>query len=199
MGDLGQTISTLKETVFRLELEEDELENLRLEEDKEVKELVRECDLLQDGTNKADRNKKEQVEEQFKLKKEVALLENLYKSYSRQIETGDRELRGLERERDGKSREKADLEGKCAELEEKLGVREETVIQHHNSNAELSTRKRHQQILFESVKSDRLAFSKQLKDTQEEVVELRRKHKVSILILILIILFIIYSRVNWLY
>ena len=199
MGDLGQTISTLKETVFRLELEEDELENLRLEEDKEVKELVRECDLLQDGTNKADRNKKEQVEEQFKLKKEVALLENLYKSYSRQIETGDRELRGLERERDGKSREKADLEGKCAELEEKLGVREETVIQHHNSNTELSTRKRHQQILFESVKSDRLAFSKQLKDTQEEVVELRRKHKVSILIIILIILFIIYSRVNWLY
>ena len=185
MSDLGQTISTLKETVFRLEREEDELENLRQEEDKEVKDLVRECGFLQDGTNKADRNKKEQVEEQFKLRKEVALLENLHKNYSRQIEAGDRELRGLERERDGKSREKADLEGKCAEMEEKLGVREEAVKQHHSSNTELDTRKRVQQILFESVKSDRMAFSKQLKDTKEEVVELKRKQKVSLLILII--------------
>lgn len=180
MADLNQEIAQLKETVFRLEREEDELENLRQEEEKEVKELVRECDMLQDGTNKAERNKKEQVEEQFKLQKEVALLENLYKSYSKQIESGDKELRALERERDGKSREKAELQAKCEELEEKLGVREETVIQHQNSNAELKTRKRHQQILFESVKSDRLAYSKQLKDTQEEVQELRRKHKVML-------------------
>ena len=185
MGDLGHMISTLKETVFRLEREEDELENLRQEEEKEVKDLERECGFLQDGTNKADRNKKEQVEEQFKLSKEVALLENMYKSCSKQIEAGERELRGLEREKDGKDREKADLEGKCVEMEEKLGIREEAVKQHHSSNMELTTRKRQQQILFESVKSDRLAYSKQLKDTQEEVVELKRKHKVRILILII--------------
>jgi chromosome segregation ATPase len=170
----------LKDTVYNLEKEYDELLNLINEDEKELRELVRDCDILQDGTNKANKNKKDQLEEIFKLQKEFNLLENLYQSYQKQIETNNQQIEELEAEKRAKSKECTELTSKCVTLEEELEIKEEEISEHQKNNSELKTRMRHQQILYESVKSDRLVYSKQLKDTNEEVMELKRRYKVMI-------------------
>lgn len=172
--------SQLKDTVYNLEKEYDELLNLINEDEKELRELVRDCDILQDGTNKASRNKKDQLEEIFKLKKENNLLDNLFQSYHKQMEANNVSIDELGAEKKQKLKEANDLNSRCNNLEEEILIKEEEISEHQKSQSELMTRMRHQQILFESVKSDRLVYSKQLKDTNEEVMELKRRYKVMI-------------------
>ena len=180
IGGAIERENELKDTVYNLEKEYDELLNLINEDEKELRELVRDCDILQDGTNKANRNKKEQQEEIFKLQKEYNLLDNLFQSYQKQIEANNAHIEELKVEKTAKSKELTELKSRCVTLEGQLDVREMQISNYQQSNSELKTRMRHQQILYESVKSDRLVYSKQLKDTNEEVSELKRRYKVMI-------------------
>lgn len=189
---LQKKIKQLEEDKHKVETERDELKTVnhayekdldtfkkQNESDKrQLEELSRERDLINRSLQKSTTNSQKQanlvkIHEQQKRNLEQDI--SLYKdeaSKQRKI------IYQLERERDRYINETGQVQTQLLQSYEAVKEKEIEIIDYKKNIAELETKLKQQQNLYEAVRSDRNLYNKNLIEAQEEINEMRRKLKI---------------------
>ena len=174
-----------KQTEKKCELEDLEKiceeRNAQIQEDtKRSEELVRECNVLRDFLNKVDTSNQEKVNEILRTEKENELCYSRFNILKKQQSILKNELKLMKDENVKLLKEISIVGGKKTTLEEEIKLKGELVEKYSTNLAHMTVKLKQQQALYENVKRNKLLYSKQLSETQGEIVELKRKYKTLI-------------------
>lgn len=155
-------------------------EEIRTQIDEDTKrsdELVRECNLLRDFLNKVDISNQEKVDEIWRAEKENELCNSRFGTLKKQQAMLMTELKIMKDENVKLEKDISIMRTRQGALEEEIRLKTELVGKYSSNLSHLTVKLKQQQALYENVKRDKLLYSKQLSETQSEIVELRRKYK----------------------
>ncbi|PAA46952.1 hypothetical protein BOX15_Mlig023212g2 [Macrostomum lignano] len=168
----------LKNEIHGMEKEMDLIKKANEQDKKVVDELTRERDILNKNLIKAA-NATEKQRGMVKLHEaSKKTLEQEIENYKDEAQKQRKIIYQLEKERDRYINEASDLTQKVLQHMEDVKVREMQIFDYKKKIAEAETRLRQQQNLYEAVRSDRNLYSKNLIEAQDEITELKRKHKI---------------------
>ncbi|KAJ4450717.1 hypothetical protein ANN_02147 [Periplaneta americana] len=177
-GILEKEREKLKVALVQLEKDVDEAKR-QAENDKKICDsLQREREILNKNILKAAGAA---LEQQKLMKLQDQARKNLEQEIDTfQFETGKQQktISNLEKERDRYVLETKELSNKVQDTLDEVKLKQVAIFDYKKKLAEADTKLRMQQNLFEAVRSDRNAFSKQLIEAQDEISELRQKLKV---------------------
>lgn len=152
--------------------------NRQIEEDtKRSDEMVRECNLLRDFLNKVDISNQDKVNEIWRAEKENELCYSHFNILKKQQSILMNELKLMKDENVKLQKEISIVRTQQGSLEEEIKLKTESIEKYSANLLHFSVKLKQQQTLYENVKRDKLLYSKQLAETQGEIVELRRKYK----------------------
>jgi chromosome segregation ATPase len=153
----------------------------QIEDDtKRSEELVRETNLLRDFLNKVDTSNQDKTEEIKRAEKENELCYSRFNTLKKQQSVVMTELKSMKDENVKLLKDISIMRTRQGSLEEEIRMKGEMVSKYNTNLAHLTVKLKQQQALYENVKRDKLLYSKQLAETQNEIVELRRKYKTLI-------------------
>ena len=109
---------------------------------------------------------------QNKLKK----LENQVRGYQIEAQKLNKIITLLEKEQEKYGIEASQAHAKYYQTIEEVKIKNNMIAELQKKNAEVEAKLKHQQNLYEAVRSDRNLYSKNLLESQEENAELNKKH-----------------------
>ena len=177
LGIENMKLENLKRNVFNLESRYKELEAGRMDEQKKITNLDRECGLLRDLLNKCENNKNEQFEEIFKRGKEIEINKVFYAQLEKKIVELKQNIEDVDL---SKKKHQATINANINKMnyyEDELKIKEKLVNELSKKHMELELKLKDQHNLCESVKTDRFLYSKQLREKKGEFEDLKNRHK----------------------
>ena len=168
----------LKTEIARLE-REIEAQRRQVEMDKKnIEDMAREKDLLQNNLRKtqtATQKQADLVKVQENTKKN---LESEIIGYKSEAQKQRKTIYSLEKEREKYGQQASDATAKYLEALEEVKIRQMTIMDLQKTIQEGEQKLKQQQALYEAVRSDRNLYSKNLIEAQDEIDEMRRKFKI---------------------
>ncbi|KAM5271835.1 cilia- and flagella-associated protein 58 [Ctenodactylus gundi] len=176
-AEVEQHKETLKNQILGLEREV-EVSKKQAELDKKaMDELLRERDILNKNMLKAI-NATQKHMDTVKLHEQAKRnLEEEIQNYKTEAQKQRKIIFQLEKERDRYINEASEFTQKLLLNMEDIKVREMQIFHYKKKIAESETKLKHQQNLYEAVRSDRNLCSKNLVEAQDEITEMKRKLK----------------------
>ncbi|OAF66174.1 Coiled-coil domain-containing protein 147 [Intoshia linei] len=169
---------SLKNKINALE-KETEMHKKAAEQDKKsIEELVRERELLNKSLLKANSGTEKQVDMVRLHEQSKKTLESEIQNYRDEAQKQRKIIYQLEKERDRYINEASDLTQKVLQHMEDVKIREMQIFDYKKKIAEVDTKLKQQQNLYEAVRSDRNLYSKNLIEAQDEITEMKRKLKI---------------------
>lgn len=176
--EVEQQKETLKNQISGLEREL-ELSKKQAETDrKAIDDLVRERDILNKNMLKAASATQKQMNLVKLHEQSKKNLEQEIQNYKEEAQKQRKIIYQLEKERDRYINEASDLTQKVLQHMEDVKVREMQIFDYKKKIAEAETKLKQQQNLYEAVRSDRNLYSKNLIESQDEITEMKRQHKI---------------------
>lgn len=168
----------LKSTNYSLQRQLESLKNQAETDQKQIELLLKERDMLSKNALKASSNMQKhanmaKIHEQAKQTLETEIL-----GYKEEAAKQRKLLLALEKERDRYVNETSLLVKSKTDAEEQVLMKENIILDYKKKIIESEHKLHQQQSLYEQVRSDRNVYSKNLIETQDEIIEMRRKIKI---------------------
>ncbi|KFO32350.1 Coiled-coil domain-containing protein 147 [Fukomys damarensis] len=177
-AETEQHKETLKNQILGLEREVETSKKQAELDKKAMDELLRERDILNKNMLKAINATQKQID-LVKLHEQTKRnLEEETQNYKEEAQKQRKIIFQLEKERDRYINEASDFTQKLLVNMEDIKVREMQIFHYKKKIAESETKLKHQQNLYEAVRSDRNLCSKNLVEAQDEITEMKRKLKI---------------------
>ncbi|KAJ1479606.1 hypothetical protein T484DRAFT_2022988, partial [Baffinella frigidus] len=145
---------------------------------KNIEDMAREKDLLQNNLRKtqtATQKQADLVKVQENTKKN---LESEIIGYKAEAQKQRKMIYALEKEREKYGQQASDATAKYLEALEEVKIRQMTIMDLQKTIQEGEQKLKQQQNLYEQVRSDRNLYSKNLIEAQDEIDEMKRKFKI---------------------
>ncbi|XP_023571263.1 cilia- and flagella-associated protein 58 [Octodon degus] len=176
--EVEQHKETLKNQILGLEREVETSKKQAELDKKAMDELLRERDILNKNMLKAISATQKQID-LVKLHEQTKRnLEEEIHNYKEEAQKQRKIIFQLEKERDRYINEASEFTQKLLANMEDIKVREMQIFHYKKKIAESETKLKHQQNLYEAVRSDRNLCSKNLVEAQDEITEMKRKLKI---------------------
>mmetsp|Transcript_20814 Transcript_20814/g.48084 ORF Transcript_20814/g.48084 Transcript_20814/m.48084 type:complete len:895 (+) Transcript_20814:173-2857(+) len=172
------TRDILRSEISKLEREiESQRRQIELDK-KNIEDMAREKDLLQNNLRKtqtATQKQADLVKVQENTKKN---LEGEILGYKAEAQKQRKMIYALEKEREKYGQQASDATAKYLEALEEVKIRQMTIMDLQKTIQEGEQKLKQQQNLYEAVRSDRNLYSKNLIEAQDEIDEMKRKFKI---------------------
>ncbi|XP_039632494.1 cilia- and flagella-associated protein 58 [Polypterus senegalus] len=176
--EVEQQRDTLKNQITGLERELEVFKKQAEIDKKAVEDLIRERDILKKSEIKAVSATQKQIN-LVKLHEQAKKnLDQEIQNYKDEAQKQRKIIYQLEKERDRYINEASELTQKVLQHMEDIKVREIQIFDYKKKIAEVETKLKQQQNLYEAVRSDRNLYSKNLIEAQDEITEMKRKLKI---------------------
>ncbi|XP_066211174.1 cilia- and flagella-associated protein 58 isoform X1 [Saccopteryx leptura] len=177
-AEVEQQKDTLKNQIMALEREV-EVSKKQAELDKKaMDELMRERDMLNKNMLKAIHTTQKQIDLVKLHEQSKRSLEEEIHNYKEEAQKQRKIIFQLEKDRDRYINEASDLTQKVLTNTKDIKVREMQILDYKKKIAESETKIKQQQNLYETLRSDRNLYSKNLVEAQDEITEMKRKLKI---------------------
>ncbi|XP_038613466.1 cilia- and flagella-associated protein 58 [Tachyglossus aculeatus] len=177
-AEVEQQREILKNQIAGLERELETAKKQAELDKKAMDELLRDRDLLNKNILKAVSATQKQLNLVKLHEQSKRNLEEEIQSYKEEALKQRKIIYQLEKERDRYINEASELTQKVLLNMEDIKIREMQIFDFKKKIAELETKLKQQQNLYEAVRSDRNLYSKNLIEAQDELTEMRRKLKI---------------------
>ncbi|XP_053471025.1 cilia- and flagella-associated protein 58 isoform X2 [Ictalurus furcatus] len=168
---------TLKNQIGGLEKEMEMAEKQTESDKKKIDELIREKDMLSKNMIKAANATEKQLNLVKLHEQTKKTLDQEILNYRDEAQKQRKIIFQLEKERDRYINEASDLTQKVLSNMEDLKVREMEIFEYKKKIAEAETKLKQQQNLYEAIRAERNNYSKNLRDTQHEITDIKHKLK----------------------
>mmetsp|Transcript_11726 Transcript_11726/g.15306 ORF Transcript_11726/g.15306 Transcript_11726/m.15306 type:complete len:887 (-) Transcript_11726:297-2957(-) len=145
---------------------------------KDVSALERERNLQLKATQRAEAMKKEEEGKVSEKERIVNHLEDEITDLKKEIAQHKKLVFELEKERERNGKEASEQRNLCKEALEEVKLKEMRINELTKKVTEWEAKLKQQQQLYESVRSDRNVYSKNLIEAQDEIAEMKRKFKI---------------------
>ena len=141
-----------------------------------LEELKRNKDILLKELNRVEINNKKQQEEVFYKEKVCKERDNEIGCIMKELTKKSQQIAILEREKEKYGIQFGQANTKYFHSLEEIKLKDNLISEFQKKNIETEAKLKQQQSLYETVRSDRNQYSKNLTDTNEEIAEIRRKY-----------------------
>jgi len=167
----------LKSEIASLQKEEEQLKRQAESDSKQIGDLLHERDILTKSVVKGDELSKQQVELVLRHKGQANTLEKDVKRWKRELSLKLHRWHELEKQREKYESELDLAKGRHETACDDLRNRENHMTKLKKSIADVKRRLGQQKSLYESVRTDKNMYSKNLEDSEKELDEMRRRFK----------------------
>ncbi|CAF0977823.1 unnamed protein product [Rotaria sordida] len=178
IGEVEQQRERLRSTISSLEQEIDRFKKNQEENRKQIDSLTREREQLNKTCQKLISDNQKQTDQVKSFDQSKKTLEQDITNYKEEASKQRKIILKMEKERDRYITEAGQLTNQVLALMEEVKKKELELFDQKKKIAELETRLKQQQNLYEAVRSDRNLYSKNLIESQDEIGEMKRKLKI---------------------
>ncbi|CAF1073735.1 unnamed protein product [Adineta steineri] len=178
IGEVEQQRERLRSTISSLEQEIDRFKRTQDENKKQIETLTREREQLNKTCQKLIADNQKQTDQVKTFDQTKKTLEQDITNYKDEASKQRKIILKMEKERDRYITEAGQLTNQVLALMEEVKKKELELFDQKKKIAELETRLKQQQNLYEAVRSDRNLYSKNLIESHDEIGEMKRKLKI---------------------
>ncbi|CAF1523801.1 unnamed protein product [Rotaria sp. Silwood1] len=178
IGEIEQQRERLRSTISSLEQEIDRFKKTQDENRRQIDSLTREREQLNKTCQKLISDNQKQTDQVKSFDQSKKTLEQDITNYKEEASKQRKIILKMEKERDRYITEAGQLTNQVLALMEEVKKKELELFDQKKKIAELETRLKQQQNLYEAVRSDRNLYSKNLIESQDEIGEMKRKLKI---------------------
>eukprot|EP00033_Pygsuia_biforma_P003301 GCRY01003618.1.p1 GENE.GCRY01003618.1~~GCRY01003618.1.p1 ORF type:complete len:896 (+),score=357.46 GCRY01003618.1:142-2829(+) len=168
----------LRTEIAQMEREAEAQKRKAEQDGKQIEDLLREKNILNKNLQKSAGSTQKQQDLVKIAENTRRNLETEISSYKVEAQKQRKLIYQLEKEREKYSAEAAEATQKYLQALEEVKIREMTVFDLNKKIAEADTKLKQQQNLYETVRSERNLYSKNLIESQDEIAEMKRKFKI---------------------
>ncbi|CAF3292589.1 unnamed protein product [Rotaria socialis] len=178
VGEVEQQRERLRSKISTLEHEIDQFKKTQDENRRQIDTLTREREQLNKNCQKLIADNQKQTDQVKSFDQSKKTLEQDITNYKEEASKQRKIILKMEKERDRYITEAGQLTNSVLGLMEEVKKKELELFDQKKKIAELETRLKQQQNLYEAVRSDRNLYSKNLIESQDEIGEMKRKLKI---------------------
>ncbi|CAM4776839.1 unnamed protein product [Rotaria magnacalcarata] len=178
VGEMEQQRERLRSKISTLEQEIDRYKKAQEENRKQIDSLTRDREQLNKNCQKLIADNQKQTDQVKNFDQAKKTLEQDITNYKEEASKQRKIILKMEKERDRYITEAGQLTNQVLALMEEVKKKELELFDQKKKIAELETRLKQQQNLYEAVRSDRNLYSKNLIESQDEISEMKRKLKI---------------------
>ncbi|CAF3790477.1 unnamed protein product [Rotaria magnacalcarata] len=178
VGEMEQQRERLRSKISTLEQEIDRYKKAQEENRKQIDSLTRDREQLNKNCQKLIADNQKQTDQVKNFDQAKKTLEQDITNYKEEASKQRKIILKMEKERDRYITEAGQLTNQVLALMEEVKKKELELFDQKKKIAELETRLKQQQNLYEAVRSDRNLYSKNLIESQDEINEMKRKLKI---------------------
>ena len=178
--ELQKSIDTLKREATSIEHDLEDTKKLSEAERKQKEDIARERDILEKLRAQAVGQRDKQIDLLRINESSAKSLEQEILGFQASARQSERMIKSLQADRERYSREASDANHKYLMGLQEIEGRQTQILDLQKKIAESENKLKQQQALYESVRSDRNLYSRNLIEAQDEMGEMKRKFKIMV-------------------
>lgn len=178
IDELERMKELTKNSIHQLEHEIDDARKLAFEDRKTIDDLKRDRDLLQKDITRAESNNRKQGDIVIGKSNELQEKEKEVLALKKEVDLLNKKITFLDKDKEKYGIQAAQANAKYFHSLEEIKLKDNLISEFQKKNLETEAKLKQQQNLYEAVRADRNLYSKNLTETQDEIAEMKKKHRI---------------------